>query len=47
MVQVFTLEDATDLDVGPSGYTPGWLRLPRSRRATNKDLTIVPATWQP
>ena len=47
VLQVFTLEDATDLDADPSGYTPGWLRPPRSRRAMNKDLTIVPATWQP
>ena len=47
VLHVFTLEDATALDADPSGYAPGWLRPPRSRRATNKDLSIVPATWQP
>jgi hypothetical protein len=47
VLQVYTLEHAADIDADPSGYTPGWLWPPRSRRATNKDLPIVPATWQP
>ena len=47
VLQVFTLEDAADLDADPRGYTPGWLGPPRTRRGSRKDLPLVPATWQP
>ena len=47
VLHVFTLDEAADLDADPSGYAPGWLRPPRSRRASEKDLPLVPATWQP
>jgi len=45
VLHIFTLEDAMDLDVDPSGYTPGWLGPPRSRRT--RDLPTAPAAWQP